>query len=181
MYKRQDTDDPESLEDHNYLTEDTDSEELASLDSWEDENEEQDNEYQVLLQTLTEKWLLVELNHTVTKAATNAFWRLATSLLPSLFDAKKRLDVTRKIPQFVHIRRQLHKRFLPDIDHSTAYRQEGSEEIVELRDHEKLDEIQTNPFLKIYETASVSVITKTVLRVLQIISFIQIIQKFYDA
>ena len=108
--------------------------EIASLESWEgeDPDEEQDNEYFTLLQTLSEKWLLVELDHTVSKAASNAFWGLATSILPSLFDLKKSHKISRKIPQFVHIRRKLHKQFVPPIHHKTAFQQDGTPEIIEV-------------------------------------------------
>ena len=138
--------------------EDEDDVELESLESWEgNEEDEDENEYFRLLQALSEKWLLVELCHTVSKAATNAFWELAISLIPSLLATKKGLNITRKIPQFVHVRRKLHKQFLPQVHHSTAYQQEGSEEII--RDHEI--DAQNNSLSKIFETASVSVITIT--------------------
>ena len=132
-----------------------------SMDSWEGDDEdniEHDNEYTKLLQSIQEKWLLVELSHTVSKAATNAFWDLATTLFVPLLDLKNRLEIRRKIPKFVHVRRTLHKRYLPEIKHTTAYRDEFSKEIVEFTHPPTI--IPTSQ-IKIYETASVKVIMST--------------------
>ena len=132
-----------------------DDSDLESLDSWEgNEGEDEENHYYSLLQALSEKWLVVELNHTVSKTASNAFWRIATSLVPILFETKKRLGISRKTPQFVHLRRKLHKQFLPTIHHTTAYQDKDSLDIVEVPGH---DSNLNNSHIKIFETASVSV------------------------
>ena len=109
-----------------------------------------------MLQALSEKWLLVELNHTVSKAATDAFWQIATSLIPSLYNTKDNLGITRKTPQFVHIRRKLQAKFLPKIHHSTSYQDDNTNEIV--------GDMEFNPNnsqKKVFETASVKVILIT--------------------
>ena len=132
-----------------------------SLDSWQDDDpdpEDPANEYYSMLQALSEKWLLVELEHTVSKAASNSFWGLATTILPSLFEAKNRLRITRKVPQFVHIRRKLHKQYVPAIHHKTAFQQEGSQDVIHV-DVPGLDPRLNDSHKKIFETATVSVIT----------------------
>ena len=140
---------------------DEDITEVESLDSWDgDDEDEYENEYYRLLQALSEKWLLVELDHTVSKAASNEFWRLATSLIPQLFETKTRLGISRKTPQFVHVRRKLHQKFLPKIHHSTAYQHEDTGEIISVPDTEDIHRNDSS-FSKVFETASVSVITKT--------------------
>ena len=65
--------------------------------SWNGSDEDDhDQGYYSMLQDIAEKWMLVELNHTVSKAASNAFWDIATSLVPTLFQTKQALGVTRK-------------------------------------------------------------------------------------
>ena len=139
-------------------TDDTDQDDIESLESWEgdDTDQEEENEYITILQALSEKWLMVELSHTVSKAGTNAFWELAMSVIPSLFEAKKRIGIRRKVPQFIHVRRKLHKKFLPPIQHATTYRQDGSLNIIEVQDQK--DPRPDDSYTKILESASVSVI-----------------------
>ena len=143
---------------------DDDHDDPSDLDSWEGEEEDEeeeeedgaDNDYFRLLKAITEKWVLVELNHLVSKAASNAFWELSTSLIPALFETKRRLNVKRKTPQFVHLRRKLHKRILPTINHSTAFQAQGSTAIIDdVKDLERRNYEESHS--KIYETASVEV------------------------
>ena len=56
----------------------------------------------------------------VSKEASNEFWNIATHLFWKLFKAKDIQDITRKIPQFVHIRRQQYKS-LPVVEMEIGY------------------------------------------------------------
>ena len=121
-------------------------------------SEEEEHEYAPyfnLLQAISEKWLLVELHHCVSKAAANAFWDIATSLFPNLYKMKENLGVRRKIPQFVHVRRKLQKKFLPRIHSTTGY-QDASNEILEIPDDVPFHPKDSHK--KVFETASVKVI-----------------------
>ena len=140
---------------------DSDSSDSGSdIDSWEgDEAEEEpETEYDKLYRIITEKWQLIEVNHNVSKAATNEFWEVAVRLIPTLIEMKKN-TVTRKIPQFVHIRRMMAKKLLPKINHSVAYRHEGSQVVHEVQDDDDEEEkiYKTASYTKLYETASVKV------------------------
>ena len=137
--------------------------EVSENDSWEgseteEEEQQEQNAYFKLLQGIAEKWILVEMNHTVSKAASNEFWKIATSLIPHLFTTKSQLKITRKTPQFIHLRRKLYKQFLPKIHRTTAYQEDGSDDIVEVPEDRQADFILTDSHHKIYETASVKVI-----------------------
>ena len=131
----------------------------CSFDSWigNEMDEEPENEYEKLLNSLSEKWLLVELNHSASKAASNAFWGLAIDIIPTLFETRRNLQITRKIPQFVTVRRTLHKKLLPKIHHTVGYEDEISKEIVEIEDGDT--SVIRNSQIKIFESASVKVIT----------------------
>ena len=138
--------------------------ESSDNESWigdkldEEEEEEEGNAYFDLLEAIAEKWLLVELCHTVSKAASNEFWKIAISLLPALFSNKTSLQITRKTPQFVHLRRKLYKKLLPKIHHSTAYQAEGSDDVIDVPDGKHHEFDLTESHKKVYETASVKVI-----------------------
>ena len=109
--------------------------------------------YYELLQAISEKWLIVELNHSTSKAASNAFWDLATSLLPSLANTKTRLGVSKKIPQFVHLRRKLHKQYVPQIHRTITYQEDGKDDLIEIPHHIQFQPLESQK--KVYETASV--------------------------
>ena len=62
----------------------------------------------------------------------------------------------RKTPQFVHLRRKLHSKFLPKIHLSTAYQEAGSD-IVVVPDEDRGEFNLKDSHKKVYETASVQV------------------------
>ena len=135
---------------------DHNEEDAVDVDPWfgNEEEEDEQNPYFELLQAISQKWLLVELSHTVSKAATNAFWEIAVNLLPSLYKKKERHGISRKIPQFVHIRRKLQKDLLPPIHRTTAYQDAETNDIIEVSDPKfRPNDVQK----KIYETTSVKV------------------------
>ena len=51
---------------------------------------EVDEDYATIFDDLKSKWLLVELGHTVSKTATDSFWRLALENFPKLASAQIR-------------------------------------------------------------------------------------------
>ena len=127
------------------------------FDEEEEDDLEEENEYIKLFRIICERWQLIEINHNVSKTATNEFWEVAVKLLPTLIQTKQNLGITRKIPQFVHIRRMLNRKILPPIQHVTAYRNERTNEIHEVKDEENHNDYKSSRYTKIYETASVQV------------------------
>ena len=109
-----------------------------------------------MLQKLAEKWLEVELSHNVSKAASNTFWEHAMSLIPPLLDVKHTRGITRKIPQFIHLRRKLKLQLLPSIDTVSAFRNEGGDVVV-AEDQKKANEFTTSNHIKLYESTGVKV------------------------
>ena len=77
MYKRQELLDLNEHCDRDLLDADLSSELTAP-----------ESEYASLVETLSKEWLLIEMSHQVSKTASNAFWKLATELIPKLHAAK---------------------------------------------------------------------------------------------
>ena len=125
----------------------------SDTESWYGEGDDQDreeNRYCQLLQKLAEKWLLVEISHNASKEASNMFWEAAISLLPQVLREKEMIGISRKIPQFVHLRRKLHKRLLPPINQTTAFKDRSGNVVVVEGDATK--EYSTSTHTKLYES-----------------------------
>lgn len=115
--------------------------------------------YKTLLQQFTEQWLLNEVHHRVSKEASNALFELSKKWLPDLLVAKTTEGKTGKIPQFVHMRRQIYKKRLPPIDIEVSYRHRSTGEVHVLQNLEKAPtgQFPPNEYQKLYEIASVKV------------------------
>ena len=122
------------------------------------------NSYKGLLNCLSKDWILVEMDHRVSKEASNCFFEVAKKWIWKLYHAKNLEGIVANTPQFVNIRRQLFARFVPPISLSFGYRHKESGEITVLED------LESTPFMrfprteytKLYEIASVKVISKII-------------------
>ena len=107
------------------------------------------------MEKLSERWVNVELSHNVSKAASNEFWETALSLIPDLMKLKESRGITRKIPQFIHLRRKLQKRLVPPILHKTAFKENTGGEVVVVEGNAK--EYSSSTHTKLYESTGVKV------------------------
>ena len=135
----------------------------------EEEEEEEDDEledgnaamsfvtYKDALANLAEQWLVLETKHRVLKRASSAFWRLAKSRFSTVYNLKKDENITKKVPQFDHLRRLLNNETVPEIAMEVAYKNKETEEVTVLKNLEKLPVSKYPPdkFTKLYEQASV--------------------------
>ena len=64
------------------------------------DTDEANKDYKTLLEGLSSNWLLLELNHQVSKTAVNEFWRLAISQIPALLEAKQAENCKKKSHSF---------------------------------------------------------------------------------
>ena len=91
---------------------DEQDDDFSDLD--EDDDQEADDivqqDYASLLETLSEKWISAKMEHNISKVGTNALWKIGFNLIPKLLEAKNLERITKKTPQFNHIRRLLHKK-----------------------------------------------------------------------
>ena len=108
--------------------------------------------------------MLTELQHNVSLAASDAFWKLALKSFSPLLKAKDEANVKKETPQFTHLRRQLRDKYLPPIEMQIGYKhRETGEEI-----HLKTDAIPASRFPKssyqpMYEIASIKVMKKNLI------------------
>ena len=103
--------------------------------------------------------MLTEIHHRVSKEASNAFFELGKKWFHELFQHKFQEGILRKTPQFVHIRRQLHKKNVPPINLEVAYRHRETGDVIVLQDLEvaPTTRFPRTTYEKLYEIASVKV------------------------
>ena len=129
-----------------------------STPSSSDDDNEGDNSNN-LLHELSKKWLMIQLTHNVSAAATNSFWDASMSLIPGLLEARQNLETNSKIPGFIHTRRKLYQDMCPPVQMTFAYLSKVTGEI-------EYVECTTAPtrtypkslFTKLYEEAHIKVI-----------------------
>lgn len=110
--------------------------------------------YEDILEELCKEWLLVEIKHKVSKAASNEFWRLAIDKLKTVIQTSDK-----KIAQFQQQRRKLQKKYVPDISLNVAYACNETDEIHEITNTNSIPVKQypRDCYTKQYETASIKV------------------------
>ena len=114
-------------------------------------------DYKDILSDLAEKWLLIEINHAVSKEGSNLFWELANNLFHRLYVAKG--DGGRKIPQFSQLRNNLYDNMTPTVHMKIAYQSKESGEVTEVDDVTSIPVSRFPPstYKRLYEIASVNV------------------------
>lgn len=123
------------------------------------DNNEQELSYKELLHEISKQWLLLELKHRTSKAASDDFWALAKTLFPKVYRAKIEEMVHKSIPSFTFQRLKLYKSTLPKIDMEIGYENRETNEVTVV-EAERTPVSRFNPrqYKKIYEAASVKVI-----------------------
>ena len=120
---------------------------------------EEEHDYDNILEKLSEKWLLAEIDHCTSKTASNSFWRIAAEFFPKLQHAREIQNVTRKIPQFKHIRTKLYDKEVPDVNLEIGYRDKETGEIIIVQSQvTPKSRFPPHQYEKLYETASVKVL-----------------------
>ena len=123
------------------------------------ETGQEEKDYYKLLKDVSKDWLLIEINHDVSKTATDAFWQLATKKLPELFEVKKLRNVQRKTPQFQQIRNTLQNKNTPEIKMQFGYIHKSTGEMSIEDDLHKapISKYPASQYQKAYEIATVDV------------------------
>ena len=119
---------------------------------------EEVDDYKTIFNYLCKEWLNIEVDHRVSKVASEAFWSLAKTWFHLMFKAKEIEKNNRKTPSFVHIRRQFHKKYVPPITLKFGFKDKetGAVSIV----HDTVtpkNRFPPNRFEKLWEVASVQV------------------------
>lgn len=157
QYEHDNTDEDGDEEDEDDPDDDPDKDPVYPDD---DPDEDNQQDYYSILDELSRKWMFTELDHTVSKCASNKFWKVAFNFIPKLIEAKVQQRISRKVPQFNHIRRTLENKNTPEVQLEIAYKKRDSEEI-EVVNTTVTPRSQFPPHLyeKMYEVASVKVKT----------------------
>ena len=138
---------------------DTDEDSDDDEDGMEDVDDDEDQDYQSILDSLIEKWMLAEVDHTISKLASNKLWKLAFHFIPRLMQARSLENVTKKVPQFNHIRKCLYDKRTPTVNLEIAYKNKNTDEVVIVQDTKTpKSRFPPDTFDKMYEMASVKVI-----------------------
>lgn len=103
---------------------------------------------------------MVEVNHRVSKEATNSFFETAKKWFPRLNEAKMKEGNTSKTPRFEHIRRNIYEKNVPNISLEVSYKHKTSGEVTVLKNLKNMPvgRFPRDEYQKLYEIASVEVI-----------------------
>ena len=110
-----------------------------------------------ILENLSRQWILTEINHKVSKTASNQFWSISNDMFHALYVAKG--DVGRKIPKFQQIRNKLTVENLPPIKMEIGYMSkiDGQITIVEDVSSTPVSAFPPSTHRRLFEIASVEV------------------------
>ena len=111
-----------------------------------------------MLDELSKEWLLLELRHRVSKAASNDFWDLACSKFHNLMETKIAEMVYKKVPKFQNQRKKLFSMHIPKINLSIGYKDKTTNEVIVVEAEKTPVSYSPSDFIKLFEVATVKVI-----------------------
>ena len=129
---------------------------LFQNDELSENNLDEFEDYETVLSELKSKWLLAEIDHSVSKCASEAFWKIGLQFFHRLHLASGR----KKTCLFNSIRRQMYKDKVPDINIEIGYKDKTSGEVVVV--NETVTPIKRFPqskYEKLYEIGTIQVST----------------------
>ena len=125
------------------------------------------NEYKELLKKVSEKWLMAQLTHNVSAAATNSFWHIALNDFTSLSDAREHSMTKKNIPGYIHLRRQLYKEKCPEVHMRFVYLNKESKNIEVVHcDKDPGHKYPKSKYTKLFEEAHIKVNGQTIILLL---------------
>ena len=129
-------------------------------DDWADSYQDLQDEihFHDFYEEVCKDWLDTEVDHNVSKTATNIFWRLACTKIVKLFELKRRQNITRKVPQFQQVRKS-NLKHIPPIEMEIGYMDKTTGDVI-IESQLKKTPVKMYPpsqFQKVYEIASVKV------------------------
>ena len=124
-----------------------------------DVHDDEESDYHSILNSLSRKWMSTELDHTISKVASNELWQLSFRLIPKLLAAKELQRIKRKVPQFSQIRKTIEKKNTPEVQLELGYRDKNTEEITIVHDTvTPRSRFPPHQYENLYEIATVKVI-----------------------
>ena len=106
---------------------------------------------------MSEKWIETEIDHRVSKTASDIFWKLANDMFHPLYVAKG--DRGRKIPQMAQIRNKLNKKKIPRVGMDVGFKSKETGDITVIEDVTVIPTTRfpPNQYHRLFEIASVPV------------------------
>lgn len=125
---------------------------------------EEELDYFSILEELSHKWMCEELDHTISKVASSALWKVAFQFIPKLIHARNSQDIKRKVPTFTHIRRTLYDNHTPEVNLEIGYKNKETNNMCIVQDTvTPKSKFPPHRFEKMYEVATVKVISNKLL------------------
>lgn len=116
------------------------------------DDEEEEESFEGFLESVVQKWLHIQMTHTVSAAATDMFWETAVQCLPHLNGL---MQTQKKIPTFGHLRKKMVDNVCPDITVNYTFKDKRDGSIVTVN---KPATLNHNPnFERLYDVANVKV------------------------
>lgn len=145
-------DTPETIDDN--------GDDVQSSDDEGDIEAETFESFKSIQEKLLEKWISTEIDHHVSKAASDSFWKVADKFFHRLYQAKEREGISRKVPQFAQARKNMYDNRVPDISMQVTYQHKVTGELTTVNSVDSIPTSQFPPnvYTKICEAASVEVI-----------------------
>ena len=124
-----------------------------------DNNVNIEDNYESLLNGMTRKWYLTQLNHKVSASAADEFWKLGKEIWPKLMQAKEEESIRRKTPLFQNQRKKLSKELCPEVHMEFGFLNVSTGVTHKVSSHSTpCKEFDRNPeFIKLYEEAHIKV------------------------
>ena len=118
-----------------------------------------DIDYFSLFDRISQMWLEVELTHNVSKSASNAFWKIATTVMMQLFQKKEELNIRRKIPMFPNQRKLLYEQHTLPVDLSFVFKHNASGVLTKVNRTDKtpISRFPASEYTKLLEIGSMKV------------------------
>lgn len=128
--------------------------------SGDDSNIEEEESFDSLFHSFSKKWMETQLTHHVSLSAANDFWKLSFKCIADIFDKKIAEGVSRKIPQYLQVRKNIFKDLCPEVKMSFVFLNKTDGTITHVKEnHTPLSRYQRDPnYEKLYEEAHIEVI-----------------------
>ena len=115
---------------------------------------DEEDDYSSILKKLKSDWLLAEIDHCVSKSASEAFWKIGLMYFTKLANAARK----KKTPLFKSIRTKMYDDLLPPVGLEIAYKNKSNGEIVTINDTiTQVKRFPPDKYEKIYEIGTVKV------------------------
>ena len=159
-----DEDDPDGPDEDDPDGPDNDDDPDSPGDDDPDGSEDESNTFNELFKSFSNQWVQTQLCHKVSLTAACAFWKLSFKYVKDIYDKKAAEVVTKKIPQYVTVKKNIYKDQSPDVKMKFTFRNKIDNTIFSVeQDKTPVKQYQRDPkYEKLYEEAKIEVIVLSI-------------------